>query len=296
VGRVTINGEPKGGVNLTVENLNNSVSDSCQTAYNQTGQTVGYYIGTVTGQNGNKIKVTCFYQDKTYIKNTTIDFSETNTYVNFSFTYNQSENTSDNTDNDTDDDTDDDEDGDSGSGGFVPPPPPDDGDDTNTSDNTSDDNETEDNTTDDTDDADNDTDDDIPDTSNQTENITLYIETTDDRNNSISTKVDIYDENQTLVKSVYTNSSGEATVQVPPGSYTIKSDYNGDTENKDMSFVNDGRITLTFSPENPEDVNLPTHEPSDGGINLIHIIAVILSAITITGVIIWWRKNSAWYW
>jgi len=124
---------------------------------------------------------------------------------------------------------------------------------------------------------------------NETEsNITISIIIKDKNNNTLpNTPVYIYDENDTLVQTTYTNDTGMAQVTLSSGSYRIKAYYGTQTETKRMEFMSDGRVVFLFNPEETQ----PSREE---GFNwwLVVIPLILISAMF---VVWWWRKSKKWW-
>ena len=117
-------------------------------------------------------------------------------------------------------------------------------------------------------------------------NVTLHIEAKDKNNNTLSNvKIVIYDENNTVVQTVYTNESGIATVTLPVGSYKIKAFYRDQTETKNMEFHNDGRVIFLFSPTAIEE------KQGEQSNNTIFIAIPIIVAVGGAFVWFWLRRR-----
>jgi len=121
---------------------------------------------------------------------------------------------------------------------------------------------------------------------NETEsNITISIIIKDKNNNTLpNTPVYIYNENDTLVQTTYTNDSGIAVIDLPQGSYKIKAQHGSQSETKRLSFTNDGRVTFMFSSgENSQ-------QPE--GFNVLYILLILIAIVV--GVIVWKLKKPWW--
>lgn len=79
------------------------------------------------------------------------------------------------------------------------------------------------------------------------ENITIIITTIDADNNTVANeRISIY-QNNTLIKTVYTDNNGTASVIMPPGSYSFESN----SGIKNLTFANDGQVTFLLSGGEP---------------------------------------------
>ncbi len=128
-------------------------------------------------------------------------------------------------------------------------------------------------------------------TQNETkpQNITITITVKDRANQTIGdARVEIYNTNNSIVQTVYTNDSGIAKANLPPGSYKIKAYYGNQHVIKNLQFSNNGRVTFLFNPEAP--TQLPKTNPP-----YIPIIITTSVIILIAIVIVLWRRNSKWY-
>jgi len=269
-GRVIIDGVPRNGIEVVVQNLN--TGESIQTYTRQAQSEDGWYVCAVGGKDGDTIRATVNYNGQSYSREITVDLNRTTHYINFTITSSPPsanfvwtpENPKVN-ETITFIDLSSDPDGDitsvnwriegsnftghtvqysftkSGnfsvslivmdSNGYIDICQ-------KTIYVSPEINSEPPSNTDET-------------STNQTEktNITLFIEVKDKNGNPLPhAKVEIY-QNNTLVQTAYTNEDGTATVEIRPGSYKIKTSYASQIETKRMSFVNDGRVTFLFSHE-----------------------------------------------
>jgi len=309
-GRVIIDGVPRNGIEVVVQNLN--TGESIQTYTRQAQSEDGWYVCAVGGKDGDTIRATVNYNGQSYSREITVDLNRTTHYINFTITSSPPsanfvwtpENPKVN-ETITFIDLSSDPDGDitsvnwriegsnftghtvqysftkSGnfsvslivmdSNGYIDICQ-------KTIYVSPEINSEPPSNTDETS------------TSNQTEktNITLFIEVKDKNGNPLpNTRVEIY-ENGTLVQVVFTDDSGTAEAEVQSGSYEIRASYGSQEEIKKMDFVNNGRVTFLLNPEYQEESSTDYHRP-------LIILIVVVAVIVGVAVFIINRRRKRWW-
>lgn len=101
------------------------------------------------------------------------------------------------------------------------------------------------------------------------ENISISINVKDNENNTYQdVKIDIY-QNNTHITTVYTDINGSASINLPKGDYTFKTE----DETKDLSFNNDGRVTFMY--DNSDDGGTQPTVNQKTGFPWLYLIAII---------------------
>ena len=113
------------------------------------------------------------------------------------------------------------------------------------------------------------------------ENITIIITTTDENNNTIANeKIDVY-QNSTLIKTGYSDISGQCIFSLSPGSYTFKT--GGET--KEELFASDGAITFMLG----NNVDAPVVE---NNIFLVVVAIIAIAVISVSIIVFFVRKKG----
>ena len=114
------------------------------------------------------------------------------------------------------------------------------------------------------------------------ENVTIVVTMADEHNNTLANeKVDVY-RNSTLIKTGYSDSSGQCIFSLIPGSYTFKT--GGET--KEESFTSDGVITFMLG----SNVNNPA--VIENNIFLVVVAIIIIVVISVLVVAFFVRRNG----